>query len=152
MPPRGWVKRYRKNESYCRTCKTWKPKSEFYYRDTERGLLEYDCIECLKEHRRNSYAKHRDTTRASNDEWTRGAVETAREYVYSYLLEHPCFDCGNSNVLVLTFDHVRGEKSGNVSDMVGRGRSIETIKNEISLCDVVCFNCHMRRERRRRAS
>jgi hypothetical protein len=91
-------------------------KKEFYCRDVEQGLLEYDCIECLKVHRRKSYAKHRETTRASNDEWTRRAVETANEYLYQYLLTHPCVDCGNTNILTLTFDHVRGQKSGNVSE------------------------------------
>lgn len=147
---RSWVRRDREDESYCRTCKTWKPNSGFYYRDAERGLLEYDCIECLKSHRRNSYANHRETTRASNDDWTRRAVETAQEYVYNYLLAHPCADCGNNNILALTFDHVRGAKKGAVSEMVSVGRFIETIKAEIRKCDVVCFNCHMRRERTKR--
>src|SRR5690349_6751947 len=129
---RSWVRRDREDESYCRTCKTWKPKMEFYYRDTEQGLLEYDCIECLKTHRRNSYANHQETTRASNDEWTRRAVETAKEYVYEYLSARSCVDCGNNTVLALTFDHVRGTKKGTLADMVSRGRSIETIKEEIS--------------------
>lgn len=147
---RSWVRRARENESYCRTCKTWKPKSEFYYRDIALGLLEYDCIECLKAHRRNSYANHRETARAANNEWTRGAVASANEYLYQYLLAHSCVDCGNNNILTLTFDHVRGKKKGNVSEMVARGRAIETIKVEIEKCEVVCFNCHMRRERKRR--
>jgi hypothetical protein len=42
---------------------------------------------------------------------------------------------------------VRGTKKGNVSDMVNNGWSLETITTEIVKCDVVCFNCHMRRER-----
>ena len=147
---RSWVRRDKEDESYCRTCKTWKPKSEFNYRDVERGLLMYDCRQCAQEHRRNSYANHRETARASNDEWTRRAVETAKDYVYNYLLSHPCADCGNNDILVLTFDHVRGKKQLNVSEMVGRGRSIDTIKAEIAKCDVVCFNCHMRREHKRR--
>ncbi len=150
MPPRGWLKRYRENESYCRICKTWKPKSEFNYRDIERGLLQYDCRDCQQGIRRESYSNHRETTRASNDERTQRVRESGREYVYSYLLEHPCVDCGETNPLVLTFDHVRGEKRGNVADMVYRGRSIETIEAEIEKCDVVCFNCHMRREYKRR--
>ena len=100
--------------------------------------------------RRNSYAPHRETARESNDEWTHRAVESGREHVYNYLLEHPCVDCGNNNVLVLTFDHVRGTKKGAVTEMVARGRSIETIKAEVRKCEVVCFNCHMRRERMKR--
>jgi len=147
---RSWVRRDRESESYCRTCKTWKPNDEFNYRDTKRGLLQYDCRECAQEHRRNSYANHRETARLSNDGWTRRAVETAKEYVYKYLLGHPCVDCGNNNVLALTFDHVRGDKKLGISEMVSRGRSIETIKEEIGKCEVVCFNCHMRRERIKR--
>jgi len=150
MPPPGWLKRHRENESYCRTCKTWKSNDEFNYRDTKRGLLQYDCRQCAQEQRRNSYANHRETTRESNDEWTHRAVESGREYVYNYLLEHPCVDCGNSNVLTLTFDHVRGTKKGAVTEMVARGRSIETIKEEVGKCAVVCFNCHMRREYKKR--
>lgn len=147
---RSWVRRDRENESYCRTCKKWKPKGEFNYRDAKHGLLQYDCRQCAQEHRRNSYANHRETARKSNDEWTRRAVETAKEYVYEYLSTHPCLDCGNNNVLTLTFDHVRGTKKAAVAEMVGRGRSIGTIKEEIAKCDVVCFNCHMRREHKRR--
>jgi hypothetical protein len=52
--------------------------------------------------------------------------------------------------LTLTFDHVRGTKKGELANMIGRGRSIETIKEEIRKCEVVCFNCHMRREHKRR--
>ena len=147
---RSWVRRDRENESYCRTCKTWKPKDEFNYRDASRGLLQYDCRDCQQRHRRNSYASHRETARTSNDEWTRDAVETAKEYVYNYLLTHPCVDCGNNNILTLTFDHVRGTKKGILAEMVSRGRSIETIKEEMAKCDVRCFNCHMRRERIKR--
>jgi hypothetical protein len=44
---------------------------------------------------------------------------------------------------------VRGTKKGNISDMVNNGWSLETIRVEISKCDVVCFNCHMKRERSR---
>jgi hypothetical protein len=45
---------------------------------------------------------------------------------------------------------VRGRKSGNVSDMIGNGWALETIKLEIAKCVVVCFNCHMRRESNKR--
>ncbi len=152
MPALGWLKRHRENESYCRTCKTWKPKGEFNYRDVNRGLLQYDCRDCQQKLRRESYANHRETAKASNNERTLLAIESGREYVYNYLLEHPCVDCGNNNVLTLSFDHVRGTKKRAVVEMVNSGYSIETIKAEIEKCDVVCFNCHMRREHNKRAS
>src|SRR5215207_9074619 len=98
---RSWVRRDRENESYCRTCKTWKPKDEFNYRDVERGLLQYDCRDCQQGHRRNSYVNHQETARAANNEWNRRAIETANDYIYYYLLAHPCVDCGSTNMLTL---------------------------------------------------
>ncbi len=50
---------------------------------------------------------------------------------------------------VLTFDHIRGKKKKDVSKMVAEGYSIEAIQQEIGKCEIVCANCHMRREQRR---
>jgi ArsR family metal-binding transcriptional regulator len=99
---------------------------------------------------RNRYANNKETAKTINRVSALNAREAAREYVYQYLLENPCGDCGEDNPVVLTFDHVRGEKKLGISDMVGRGWSLETIKAEIRKCEVVCFNCHMRREYNRR--
>ncbi len=38
----------------------------------------------------------------------------------------------------------------NVSDMVAQGYRIESIRRELEKTDVICFNCHMRREQKRR--
>ena len=66
-----------------------------------------------------------------------------------YLATHPCVDCGERDRIVLTFDHVTGEKRANVSDMVQGGFGLESIKAEIEKCDVVCFNCHQIRSQKR---
>ena len=53
----------------------------------------------------------------------------------------PCADCGHKfPTYVMDFDHVRGEKSFNISR--GRGHSIKKLKEEIAKCDIVCANCH----------
>jgi hypothetical protein len=54
--------------------------------------------------------------------------EEARLYVFTYLSEHPCQDCGENDPLVLTFDHVRGTKKTNVSQMVNQGYSLRLIQ------------------------
>jgi hypothetical protein len=77
------------------------------------------------------------------------AKQRAREFVDSYLATHPCVDCGESDVIVLTFDHVRGEKRANVADMISSGLSVETIAAEIAKCEVTCFNCHAIRSQKR---
>lgn len=67
-------------------------------------------------------------------------------YVFQYLIEHPCVDCGERNPVRLTFDHVRGEKLCDVSEgYLYKSWSLEAIKAEIEKCDVRCWNCHMER-------
>ena len=43
---------------------------------------------------------------------------------------------------VLDFDHVRGVKKHNVSDLKSMHFCWETIQAEIEKCDVRCSNCH----------
>jgi len=68
-----------------------------------------------------------------------------REFLRAYLASHPCVDCGESDPVVLHFDHVRGKKFRTVGVLVARPASVKTIEKEIAKCDVVCANCHMRR-------
>jgi hypothetical protein len=66
--------------------------------------------------------------------------------VLEYLLTHPCVDCGETDPVVLEFDHLR-DKLGNISAMYGH--AWRSILAEIAKCDVVCANCHRRRTARR---
>lgn len=70
------------------------------------------------------------------------ARERNREYIKDYLLSHSCVDCGNSNIIVLEFDHITDNKNYNISDMSQRAYSINAIKKEINKCEVRCANCH----------
>lgn len=72
------------------------------------------------------------------------------EYVRGYKDTHPCSDCGiQYRYWIMQFDHVRGEKVGNVGEMAV-SRTLKAVKNEIAKCDVVCANCHADRSYRRR--
>ena len=53
-----------------------------------------------------------------------------------------CVDCGTTELVVLDFDHVRGEKTSRISRM--RGASIPRLLAEIAKCEVRCANCHRR--------
>jgi hypothetical protein len=70
-----------------------------------------------------------------------------RKYLASYLRDLkeglPCTDCGQEyHQAVMEFDHVRGEKLGNVGEMVNRAVSLDKLKEEIDKCEPVCANCH----------
>jgi hypothetical protein len=69
-------------------------------------------------------------------------IDRNREYTFNYLNEHPCVDCGESRILALDFDHVRGLKEYDICEMVRYGMSLKRIKNEVSKCDIRCSNCH----------
>ena len=52
-----------------------------------------------------------------------------------------CTDCGETNHIVLDFDHLK-DKKYNISRMIHDGFSWAAIKKEIAKCEVVCANCH----------
>ena len=58
----------------------------------------------------------------------------------------PCADCGNSfNPESMDFDHVRGTKLKNISQISVLRLALEEIKK----CELVCSNCHRVRTRKR---
>jgi hypothetical protein len=70
--------------------------------------------------------------------------QTAKSYqmVQGYLSEHPCVDCGCSDIRVLEFDHVRGSKMDGISHLLSQGYNWLAIDAEIAKCEVRCANCH----------
>jgi len=107
------------------------------YREKER---ERDCT-----HKKNRYATD-PKFREKRLEYDRARVAIPRRYVYDYLKSNPCVDCGETDPVVLEFDHKNPEdKTANISNMVYKGHKIETIQKEIDKCEVRCANCHRRR-------
>ena len=67
-----------------------------------------------------------------------------------YFEAHPCRNCGESDPVVLDFDH-QGDKTFAIGEVLTY-RRWERILEEIVKCEVVCANCHRRRTARRRGS
>ena len=65
----------------------------------------------------------------------------------AYFRDHPCVDCGETDPIVLEFDHLRDKKFG-ISTGI-RNRNWADVLDEIAKCEVVCANCHRRRTVRR---
>ena len=70
-----------------------------------------------------------------------------RQYLMDWKESTPCADCGERfPYYVMDFDHRDpSEKSFNISNWSNTTGSLETLKKEISKCDVVCANCHRHR-------
>jgi len=77
-----------------------------------------------------------------------------RTKLFSYLLEHPCVECGEDDPVVLEFDHLpEFEKSFEIGRAVTSStRSWESILIEMEKCEVVCCNCHRRRTFKRKGT
>lgn len=57
----------------------------------------------------------------------------------------PCLDCKETFPhYIMDFDHVRGEKLGNI-EVIAREGNEEKLLAEIAKCDLICANCHRHR-------
>ena len=88
------------------------------------------------------YEANKEKIKARSKIWSKKQRIKNREFIKEFKSKNPCVDCGESNPLVLDFDHVRGEKKRNISDMAHACCSIDTILEEMEKCDIRCSNCH----------
>lgn len=79
------------------------------------------------------------------------AASANRVLAYSYLANHPCVDCGESDPVVLEFDHIL-TKHRDVSLMSRTAFSSSAVVAEIAKCVVRCGNCHRRKTAREQGS
>lgn len=98
------------------------------------------CRECFRAYFRARGALHRRQVRVSRQRRT----QLARDHVVKQLLRAACTDCGESDLVVLDYDHVRGEKVGDISRLINEGVRPRILDQEIAKCEV-CANCHRRR-------
>lgn len=124
---------------FCPACKQNKPTTEFAKNRSKKDALQTICRACSKVLSAARYQRTKPEHDATNK---RLRLRNYRA-VFEYLKRHPCIDCSNDDPRVLTFDHVRGEKLGNVSDLAKIPCGLKTLFAEIAKCVVRCFNCHM---------
>jgi hypothetical protein len=128
----------------CCTCKQVKPLDEFNKRKRSKDGRQGSCRDCNKAY----HYKHWDRHMAQIRERSKQVLERNRRLMVEYLRAHPCVDCGETDIIVLEFDHLR-DKSANVSSLMMRKNEWQRVLNEIAKCQVVCANCHRRRTARR---
>lgn len=122
----------------------WLVTDCFASRRFGRGKASY-CRPCQNEYSKEHYrrnAKPHNRRRYSNSkEYYKRNIKLLAEY----LSDRACIDCGETDMRVLEFDHVRGEKVANVAELCGRGICWRRIAEEIAKCDIRCANCHRRK-------
>ncbi len=136
----------------CARCGKTKADEEFNWRWKALGVRQSICKECQSLARHEHYERHTNEEKKRTARKRQDSRDAAQKYIYEYLSDQRCVDCGEYDFSVLTFDHVRGKKKMDIMQMASQGYSIAAIQEEIAKTDVVCFNCHMRREQKRRGS
>ena len=127
----------------CSKCLENKDLSEFRVKSAEKGTLQPWCTPCRKIYDALRWSRQ-DIKRRKNENRKKVYDRNAR-YVYDYLLRNPCARCGESDPVVLEFDHRdRNDKISDVSEMI-RESTITAIQKEIMKCDVLCANCHRKK-------
>lgn len=124
----------------CGLCKQELPLDSF---GVNRGkYLQSYCKPCKVQWDKAYYKKNsvrRDSVRATNER----IRKRNRDYIWQYLSENPCVDCGEADPVVLEFDHV-GDKHSGVAIMAAKLVKLERLVAEIEQCEVRCCNCHRR--------
>jgi hypothetical protein len=126
-------------------CNTWGldlPLAEF---SKHRNGRQSKCKPCNRIYQRAHYQANKADYIARAALWMDARRHENAVRVLAYFKSHPCIDCGESDALVLQFDHVRGQKVHEVSAMLKNGTKRERIVSEMAKCEVRCANCHWRR-------
>lgn len=126
----------------CPKCHLVKDASEFPRREPGRQSPSAYCKPCQNIYSRAHYQKYKGEHNARRSENTRRYRLRNQRYVANVLARASCVDCGETNPIVLEFDHVRATKKYDVSKMTYIGVSIAAIELELAKCVIRCANCH----------
>lgn len=127
----------------CVRCKQEKGIECFGIKNAKTGLRRSYCNECQREYVKEHYKKNSADYKKRSREFNKKEYQKNKERLYEYLTEHPCVKCGESDPVVLEFDHLR-DKKYTISNMV-HSYSWSSILKEIEKCQVLCANCHKRK-------
>lgn len=132
----------------CGRCGEEQPFANFNWRRRGKGQYDNYCRPCRAAYKREHYLRNRQ--RYIDQAKVRRTALAHERYAFliAHFETHPCTDCGESDPLVLEFDHLGDDKLFNIAQGV-RDRGWGKFVEEIAKCEVVCANCHRRRTARR---
>jgi len=131
-------------EKLCTKCGTVKSTNEFNKNKWRKDGLQHYCRACHRRSVVESQRNHREAFLRRLRRHNERKRNETRRYIFEYLKSHPCTDCGESDVIVLDFDHQRDKKHA-ISQLITSNKSWDYISLEIEKCEVRCANCHRRK-------
>lgn len=113
--------------------------------ETEITKCEVRCANCHRIKTGENISSWRHASEPlSNDIYSSNDTRYVRNKrsLRAYLLKNPCVDCGQTDIRVLEFDHVHGNKSASITNLLKNAAPWSSIEAEIAKCEVRCVNCH----------
>lgn len=114
---------------------------------TQTGEPEYRarCIDCQKKY----FSRLRKSRREKlNEQRFKRAIKVKQQCID--FLGGKCKECGENDLYALTFHHINPEqKNIEIGKLINNGYCFENkkIQEELKKCELLCFNCHMKKHR-----
>jgi hypothetical protein len=126
----------------CYKCGEFKSLESFAINRSKSDGRANMCRSCKKVYNATYYGDTKERHNPSRAERRKRERAEVTHRLIEYLQRHPCVDCGETDIVVLDFDHQR-DKTMDIHRM--RGYSWSRVAAEIEKCEVVCANDHRRR-------
>ncbi len=129
----------------CSKCKKEKDVSCFVFSNRALGTRHSWCKLCRAEYHQGYRPRHAKSYKKRANALKRAHRRRQRLKIVAYLEDHPCVDCGETDPVVLQFDHRDPKnKKKDIARMPG-SCTWDKILQEIAKCDVRCANCHLKK-------
>jgi len=132
-------------EKVCSRCKKNKSFDDFHRRKSQnagKGLYTW-CKECHAEYQKQAREPKKKESNKRIFELKKIRRLEIEKAIVKHLKITPCKECGETNILVLEFDHREPkEKKFCISHALQQVPSLLRLQIEISKCDILCSNCH----------
>jgi hypothetical protein len=132
----------------CRSCGLIQPLTEFALKNKATGCRSTLCRACQRIYSRQHYREHLATYLEKAQRHNRRGRDRFAAYMLEYFGSRPCVDCGETDAVVLEFDHRDGAHKLKTVGAFARSQDWDGLLAEIAKCDVRCVNCHRRRTAR----
>ena len=118
----------------CGKCNIEKELREFNKNKARKDGLQSYCRPCDRERALRYFNENHSKVVPKILEARKERVKRNRLFVNKY--------CNITDIRVFEFDHVKGTKLENISQLIAHGASIKRLTDEIEKCVVRCGNCH----------
>lgn len=126
----------------CSICGIERAVSEFPIKNKNTGRRGTRCRGCRSAYGKAHYKKNREKYLTRTSARRHRQRDSYWSWLMTYLVSHPCVDCGQTDPVVLQFDHRDGTtKVATIGALLSRA-SWAILLAEIAKCDVRCANCH----------